>query len=151
MKRLPLSLLLCLALLPAGCDDMHDQPSVRAYEAAPRTVPASSVPVGGRELLSRQGPVPEPPPASPEDAARGEELYRTNCVFCHGQQQGEPGPVGKHLQPPPPSLEKLLLQSLQDADIYRFISFGLGRMPPFRDRLTSTERWALVRYLRTRP
>jgi mono/diheme cytochrome c family protein len=151
MKRLVPILLLTLALLPAGCDDMHDQPSVRAYEAAPRTVPAESVPVGGRELLSQQGPLAVPPPAGPEEVDRGENLYRINCSFCHGLQEGKPGPVGQHLKPPPPSLEKALLQSLQDADIYRFISFGFGRMPPFRDRLNSAERWALVRYLRSRP
>lgn len=151
MKRLLPSLLLCLALLPAGCDDMHDQPSVRAYEAAPRTVPADSVPVGGRELLSQQGPLSAPPPAGAAEVEHGKNLYRINCSFCHGLQEGKPGPVGQHLQPPPPSLEKALLQAFQDADIYRFISFGFGRMPPFRDRLSSTERWALVRYLRTRP
>ncbi len=151
MKRLLPSLLLCLALLPAGCDDMHDQPSVRAFEAAPRTVPAGSVPVSGRELLSQQGPLSVPPPAGPEEVTRGKNLYRINCSFCHGRKEGEPGPVGQHLQPPPPSLEKNLLQHFQDADIYRFISFGFGRMPPFRDRLDSAERWALVRYLRTRP
>jgi mono/diheme cytochrome c family protein len=151
MKRWSLTLLLCFALASAGCNDMHDQPSVRAFDKAPRTVPATSVPITGHETLSRQGPLPEPPPAGPDEVSRREELFRINCAFCHGRHPGAPGPVGGHLQPPPPSLEKSLLKTLKDEDIFRFISFGFGRMPPFKDRLTSTERWALVRYLRSRP
>jgi len=151
MKRLLLCLLPGMALLLASCNDMHDQPSVRAYETTQRTVPKGSVPTTGRVTLTRPGPLPAMPAASREDEGRGAELYRINCSFCHGGKAGEPGPVGQHLQPPPPHLEKSLLRSLRNEDIFGFVTFGLGRMPPFENRLNNEERWILVRYLRTLP
>src|SRR3989440_567124 len=37
---------------------------------------------------------PERPPAAPEQVARGRQLFKSNCSFCHGSdgRGGEPGP-----------------------------------------------------------
>src|SRR6266567_4906016 len=37
---------------------------------------------------------PERPPAPPEQVARGEQLFKSNCSFCHGSgaRGGEKGP-----------------------------------------------------------
>src|SRR5437660_12333908 len=37
---------------------------------------------------------PEHPPAPPEQVARGEQIFRSNCSFCHGSDArgGETGP-----------------------------------------------------------
>jgi mono/diheme cytochrome c family protein len=37
-----------------------------------------------------------------------------------------------------------------DSHIFKAITFGFGRMPPFKDKLTQNERWELVNYLRSR-
>src|SRR5437867_13130544 len=37
---------------------------------------------------------PERPPAAPEQVARGQQLFKSNCSFCHGSdgRGGETGP-----------------------------------------------------------
>jgi mono/diheme cytochrome c family protein len=77
-------------------------------------------------------------------------LFDTNCAMCHGQTPAERGPVGKKLIPPPPGLDHDLVRSRSDSHIFKAITSGFGRMPPFKDKLTPEERWSLVNFLRTR-
>jgi mono/diheme cytochrome c family protein len=42
------------------------------------------------------------------------------------------------------------LGELGDAQIFKAVTFGFGRMPPFKDKLEPQERWELVNFLRTR-
>ncbi len=49
----------------------------------------------------------------------------------------------------PPGLDHELHKNRSDAHIFKTVSFGFGRMPPFRDKLTPEDRWNLVNYLRT--
>src|SRR5467141_2639527 len=43
---------------------------------------------------TRSPPYPERPPASAEQVARGQQIFRSNCSFCHGSDArgGEAGP-----------------------------------------------------------
>jgi len=129
---------------------MDRQPSPKPYQAPVLAPPADSVPITGRELLSQSSQPINPSTPTPASLARGEELFRINCALCHGLTSAERGSVGKKLNPPPPGLEPALLQQRSDAHIYKAISLGFGRMPPFKDRITQQERWELINYLRTR-
>jgi hypothetical protein len=42
------------------------------------------------------------------------------------------------------------VQERSDAAFFKAITFGFGRMPPFKDKLSPRERWDLVNFLRTR-
>lgn len=126
---------------------MDRQPGYRPYQPPVLTPPAGSVPVSGNEVA----PVAiNPVPSSPASVAEGKQLFEINCAMCHGQTSREPGPVGKKLIPPPPGLDREMVRRLGDADIYKAITRGFGRMPPFREKLEPRERWLLVTYLRTR-
>src|SRR2546426_9756385 len=43
---------------------------------------------------TRSPDYPERPPATPEQVARGQQVFRSNCSFCHGSDArgGETGP-----------------------------------------------------------
>ncbi|RMF88511.1 MAG: cytochrome c, partial [Nitrospinota bacterium] len=41
------------------------------------------------------------PPESPENVARGEEIYQRRCWFCHGLEGDGNGPVADYLDPRP--------------------------------------------------
>jgi hypothetical protein len=43
-----------------------------------------------------------------------------------------------------------MVQGLSDSTVFKAVTFGFGRMPAFRDKLTPDERWSLVNFLRTR-
>ncbi|HEY6837896.1 MAG TPA: cytochrome c, partial [Geobacteraceae bacterium] len=92
-------------------------------------------------------------PLSPRAAtiAQGKSLFTINCAMCHGATSAERGPVGKKLVPPPPALDPAMVQGLSDAAIFKAVTLGFGRMPPFKDKLTPHERWRVATYLRTRP
>jgi mono/diheme cytochrome c family protein len=129
---------------------MDEQPAYKPYKPPILAPPKGSVPVTGKEIVSREAPLRNPVPATAESLAQGKTLFDINCAMCHGHTSAERGPVGKKLTPPPPGLDHELLQSLGDADIFKAITFGFGRMPPFQEKLTPQERWNLVNYLRTR-
>jgi mono/diheme cytochrome c family protein len=150
MKRFMTLTIIAAAPLLMAAMWMDKQPSPKPYQAPVLTAPAGSVPVTGKELLSQASNPTNPLTPTPTVLERGKELFRINCAMCHGQTLAERGPVGKKLKPPPPGLDHDLLQNRSDAHLYKAISLGFGRMPPFRDKLSPTERWELVNYLRTR-
>jgi len=129
---------------------MDRQPSPKPYQSPVLTAPAGSVPVTGREAVSPASEPKNPQAANPASVERGRVLFTINCAMCHGQASAERGPIGKKLKPPAPALEQSLLRHRSDAHIYRAISLGFGRMPPFKDKLTQQERWDVIDFLRTR-
>jgi mono/diheme cytochrome c family protein len=129
---------------------MDRQPSFKPYRAPVLTPPTGSVPLSGRETVPPGAELKNPLPASAASLSQGEMLFDINCAMCHGRSSAEPGPVGKKLTPPPPGLDQDMLHGLNDTAIFKAITVGFGRMPPFRDRITPRERWNLVNFLRTR-
>jgi mono/diheme cytochrome c family protein len=129
---------------------MDRQPSIKPYQAPVLMPPGDSVPVSGKELVSQDAELKNPVSPNAESVAQGKALFTINCAMCHGQTSAERGPVGKKLTPPPPGLERDLLQGLSDGAIFKAITLGFGRMPPFQNKLSPRERWDLVTFLRTR-
>ncbi len=129
---------------------MDDQQSYKPYKAPVLEPPAGAVPVTGREIVSQESELKNPVPPTEASFSQGKMLFETNCVICHGQTSAERGPVGKKLVPPPPGLDHEMVKGLSDSTIFKAITFGFGRMPVFRDKLTTQERWNLVNFLRTR-
>jgi mono/diheme cytochrome c family protein len=129
---------------------MDQQPSIKPYQAPVLTPPAGSVPVSGKEIVSQQTELKNSVTPTTASLAQGKILFDINCAMCHGQTSAKPGPVGLKLTPPPPGLGQELVRGLSDATIFKAITFGFGRMPPFQSGLTPQERWQLVNFLRTR-
>lgn len=129
---------------------MDRQPSPKPYQAPVLSSPAGSVPVTGREP-DLQASEPKNPQA-PDQASveRGKALFAVNCAMCHGISPSGGGPVGRKLIPPPPGLDPDLVRDRSDAHIYKVISLGFGRMPPFKGKLDKQERWDVVNFLRSR-
>jgi mono/diheme cytochrome c family protein len=129
---------------------MDDQQSSKPYKAPILAPPAGAVPVTGREIVSQESELSNPIAPTAESLSRGKALFEINCLICHGQTSAERGPVGKKLVPPPPGLDHDMMKGLSDSTIFKAITFGFGRMPIFKDKLTPDERWTLVNFLRTR-
>lgn len=129
---------------------MDEQPAYKPYKPPILTPPKDSVPVTGKEIVSREAQLLNPVAPTAESLAQGKKLFSINCAMCHGQASAERGPVGKKLSPPPPGLDRRMVRGLSNSDIFKTITFGFGRMPPFQDKLTPGERWNLVNFLHTR-
>ncbi len=129
---------------------MDEQPTYKPYQTPVLSPPAGSVPVTGREVVSQDSEPKNPLTPTEASLAQGKALFTINCAMCHGQTSAEPGAVGKKLSPPAPGLEHEQVRERSDAHIFKAITFGFGRMPPFKDKLSPRERWDLVNFLRTR-
>lgn len=78
---------------------------------------------------------------------RGQALYTTNCVVCHGHDgRGDSIAVRRGLTPPD-SLHEGQLDGKGEPYFYEVVTNGLGRMPAFRRKLTSEERWLVAAYV----
>jgi mono/diheme cytochrome c family protein len=150
MKAIVRLVILAAAPLLMAALWMDRQPSPKPYQTPVLAPPLGSIPVTGKELLSQGSEPRNPFSPTPASLERGAALFRINCAMCHGHTSAERGPVGKKLNPPPPGLDHDLLKARSDAQVYKAISLGFGRMPPFRDKLIQQERWELVNFLRTR-
>ncbi len=167
--------------------EMHYQPSFRVQEG-PRLLPVSASVafsgLGSPELVLQPGMIMIEPEFTSVDEARliampqviadaydpvdTKELYRVNCVVCHGETGVGDGAFAEAMKssgvgPLPADLTADQTQNETDGELFAFISEG-GRqgfaltalgleskspMPPFRKLLSQEDRWALVTFLRS--
>ncbi len=126
---------------------MEIQPSFRPMEN-PLPVPPDSIPIEGAAYTLGMG-VPDNP-IYPDDTSiqRGAELYRINCVPCHGAKGSGDGVVGTFFANKPADLTGVYVQHLSDQALFYVISNGVtGRMPPLNENLAVDERWDLVNFI----
>lgn len=129
---------------------MDRQPSFKPYETPVLTPPATAVPFSGTKIVSGQNELQNPVAPTGASLSHGKTLFDINCAMCHGQTAAKPGPVGSKLKPPPPGLDRELVKLRSDSHIFNAITNGFGRMPPFKGKISPTERWDLINFLRTR-
>lgn len=94
---------------------------------------------------------------SAEAIARGERLYRTHCVSCHGEDGRGDGPsAAPRAGSPaiwPPDLTGALLWRRADGELLWHVLHGVHdhrqrlTMPGFADRLDAVDAWALLDFL----
>jgi cytochrome c peroxidase len=102
----------------------------------------SSSPPEARRLKS-------PLMATPEHAAVAKPLYDELCASCHGPDGKARTPLAGKLPVRPTNLAEYLMESMRDGEIYWVISNGIDKnMPSFGSRLSDTQRWEMVQYVR---
>ena len=95
-------------------------------------------------------------PAQDADAAIGKEKYRLFCASCHGANGDGHGPASKGLLPPPGDFRLGKFKyGATDRDLFEVISDGAaskggsGLMSGWSAVLSESDRWALVRHVRS--
>jgi mono/diheme cytochrome c family protein len=79
---------------------------------------------------------------------QGEKAAKINCVSCHGPMGKGDGAAAVALNPKPADWTSSRVQEESDGELFWKISNGRGAMPPWK-HLPETDRWAIVRYIRT--
>jgi len=77
------------------------------------------------------------------------QFYKQNCVTCHGKTGDSNGLAAKSLpQKPANFTDENFMRRATDGELFWKMSTGRAPMPSWKDRLSETERWQLVNYLR---
>jgi mono/diheme cytochrome c family protein len=90
--------------------------------------------------------------------ARGEPLFQTYCLMCHGADGKGTGPVAKGLPHPPADLTHHFHRAPGDGDAYLFWRVSEGgqvepfkssqsAMPAFKTILSEDQRWDVLAYV----
>ena len=111
-----------------------------AFTVAPN-IPTPAVPFTARFA---QNPTPD----TPETIDAGRTAFQANCAICHGPRGLGDGPQAFLLQPRPVNLQLHVPQHAQ-GEIHYWITNGVAGtgMPAWKDTLSDTQRWQIVRYL----
>ncbi len=167
--------LLPLCLL-AGCEkgmqNMYQQARYNTFAPSPLWNDGGSarLPVAGTEISAR-GPfavsssgragyevaqqwdrdahsTTNPYPLSMALLERGHERFDIYCAPCHGSLGDGDGYIVRRGFPAPPSFHIERLRNAPDRHFVDVLTYGYGLMYPYADRVSPSDRWAIVTYIR---
>jgi mono/diheme cytochrome c family protein len=81
--------------------------------------------------------------------AAGQKIYAKRCVECHGKTGNGDGPDAADLGIHPAKLSDPVIREETDGELFWKITVGKKPMPSNRTRLSPTDRWNVINYLRT--
>ncbi len=106
--------------------------------------------------------------ATPEDAARaglelqnpltagdlqalqrGETLFKSFCVPCHGSGGRGDGPVVLRGFPAPPPLVAAHAVQLKDGQLFHILTYGQNNMASYATQLAREDRWKVILFVRS--
>ena len=87
-------------------------------------------------------------PLDPDKVARGQVIYKRQCLECHGEKGLGNGPRAAEYEGQIPNL-KLTLKNVPHFDFFISLSEWKGTMPGWKEVLTESERAELVQYLKS--
>jgi len=90
-----------------------------------------------------------PVPVSDSSLAAGEKIYVKRCVACHGKTGNGDGPDAADLGIHPAKLSDPLIRQQTDGELFWKITVGKKPMPNYGTRLSPTDRWNVINYLRS--
>ena len=90
-----------------------------------------------------------PVAATESSLAAGRKIYSKTCLMCHGKTGDADGPAVIELNIHPAKLSDPKLATESDGSLFWKITTGKKPMPTYGKRLSETERWNLVNYVRT--
>jgi mono/diheme cytochrome c family protein len=92
-----------------------------------------------------------PVAANEPSLAAGQKIYSKTCFLCHGKTGDADGPAVIELNIHPAKLSDPKLATESDGALFWKITTGKKPMPAFGRRLSETDRWHLINYIRTLP
>ena len=97
----------------------------------------------GEELVS---------PVSPDNVqarTRGEHVFNSFCVPCHGSGATGNGTVTQRGVPPPPSLLAAHAIQMKDGQLFHVLTYGQNNMASYASQISRDDRWNVIAYVRS--
>ena len=90
-----------------------------------------------------------PVAVSESSLAAGQKIYLKRCLACHGKAGNGDGPDAADLGIHPAKLSDPAIVAETDGALFWKITVGKKPMPNYGSRLSPTDRWSVINYLRT--
>jgi mono/diheme cytochrome c family protein len=90
-----------------------------------------------------------PVAVSESSLAAGQKVYLKRCVACHGKTGNGDGPDAADLGIHPAKLSDPAIREQTDGELFWKITVGKKPMPNYGSRLSPTDRWNVINYLRS--
>jgi mono/diheme cytochrome c family protein len=90
-----------------------------------------------------------PVAANESSLGAGQKVYLKRCAECHGKAGNGDGPDAAELGIHPAKLSSPAIQQQTDGALFWKVTVGKKPMPNYGTRLSATDRWNVVNYLRT--
>ena len=121
---------------------------------APGTIPRGWMPLHYAATpadATRAGEELQSPLARGDAAAlaRGEQVFTTFCVPCHGAGARGDGVVTTRGVPPPPSLLAEHAVTLRDGQLFHILTYGQNNMASYASQISREDRWRVILYVRS--
>ena len=81
--------------------------------------------------------------------AMGQKIYVKRCLACHGKTGNGDGPNAADLGIHPAKLSDPVIRQETDGALFWKITVGKKPMPNYGTRLSPTDRWNVINYLRS--
>lgn len=135
--------------------DMVYSPAFKAQkEGSMRTPVKGTIPRGfkpyafAKEERDVAGPKSSNPlPRTKVVLLRGQALFNTYCIVCHGPAGEGDGTIVPKF-PRPPSLQSDKVRGWLDGNIFHTITMGQNLMPSYASQIGVQDRWAIIHYVR---
>ena len=90
-----------------------------------------------------------PVPPSPDSISAGQKIYLKRCASCHGRTGNGDGPTAADLGIHPAKHSDPRMREESDGALFWKITTGKKPMPNYGRRLSETDRWNVINYIRT--
>ncbi len=87
--------------------------------------------------------------ANESSRGAGQKIYLKRCAACHGNAGNGDGPDAADLGIHPAKLSDPAVREQTDGELFWKITVGKKPMPSYGSRLSATDRWNVINYLRT--
>ena len=148
----------CIAMLGLltvvpGCkrQDMYTQDRSQTWDHNRFFADGSSMrhPVAGTVARnSPNGPVRPPAVIDAALLGRGQQRFEIFCTPCHGRAGNGEGMIVQRGFPHPPSFVEGRLRTADAGVFFDAITNGYGAMYSYADRVSPSDRWAIIAYIR---
>jgi mono/diheme cytochrome c family protein len=150
--------------------ERHAKPAAPGVSgpAAPATFTGPALAATTDYPKNPNAPRPEPPAEfaslkdplqpTPDNLAKGKEIYTANCAPCHGVSGAGDGPAAPSLNPKPADFQTPIHAKLPDGYWFWRLTKGGGvspfkeagsAMPPWEGTLSVQQRWLVILYEHT--
>lgn len=100
-----------------------------------------------QDSLLAQAELVNPLPRTADVLGRGQRVYMTYCVVCHGEKGDGQGYIVPKFPMPPPLFSDRVI-NWPDGRIYHVITRGQNLMPSYASQILPEDRWAVIHFVR---